>query len=247
MKTYGLLGKELSHSFSKQYFSDKFERGNIDAVYEKFSLKGISLFPQFLTEHPEICGLSVTIPYKKSVIYFLDELDSEAEAVGAVNVVKFEKRNQYTYLKGYNTDIYGFEHSLKPLLRTDVSNALILGTGGASLAVAYVLRKLGIAYTFVSRNPSEGMFNYSEITKEICEDVQLIINASPVGTSGTLYQPESLFPTAFITKNHICYDLVYNPEKTHFLQEAEQKGAVIKNGHEMLVLQAEKAWEIWNS
>lgn len=243
MNTYGLLGKELSHSFSKHYFSEKFEKQRIDAVYENFALRGISAFPQFLKEHPEICGLNVTIPYKKSIIYFIDELDAEAEAVGAVNVVKF----QGDTLKGYNTDIYGFEQSLKPLLHPDVANALILGTGGASLAVAYVLKKLGIAFRFVSRTPAEDMYSYSQITNDICNQNQLIINASPVGTAGTAYQNEVLFPTTLITPNHICYDLVYNPEKTRFLQEAEKNGAIIKNGYEMLLLQAEKAWEIWNS
>ena len=246
MRTYGLLGKELSHSFSKQHFTQKFEKENIDAVYENFSLRGISIFPQFIENHQEIDGLSVTIPYKRSVIYFIDELDSEAEAIGAVNVVKIYKDSDRIRLKGYNTDVYGFETSLRPLLRSDISKALVLGAGGAALAVAFVLKKLGIDYTFVSRNPQEGMINYSELTKETVSQNKLIINASPLGTAGERYENDLLFPTQLLSEHHVCYDLVYNPEKTRFLAEAEQQSAVIKNGYEMLVLQAERAWAIWN-
>ncbi len=246
MKTYGLIGYPLSHSFSQQYFSRKFAEEKIDARYLLFPIPTITDFNQLLDHHPYIAGLNVTIPYKEQIIPYLDELDDTAREVGAVNVIKVLWNGKKPFLKGYNSDVYGFEQSLLPLLEQYHQRALILGTGGASKAVAFVLKKLKIPYSFVSRTPKQSNeIAYSDLTKETIHTHAIIINTSPIGM---FPYPDNCpdIPYEFLTPNHLIYDLIYNPEMTLFLQNAEEYGARVKNGIEMLFLQARKAWEIWN-
>jgi len=242
MRQYGLIGYPLEHSFSKGYFSDKFQREQItDCHYENFQLESVDSLPFLLDEHPEIVGLNVTIPYKQEVMAFLDELDEEAETIGAVNTVKVANGK----LKGYNTDVYGFMKSLEPLLPALSLKALILGTGGASKAVAFGLKKLNIPFQFVSRKSSENAVTYNQLSVKQTSMHKLIINTTPLGMFPHLDTCPDI-PYNAIGGEHILYDLVYNPETTLFLQKGTERGAAIKNGLEMLHLQAEKAWEIWN-
>jgi shikimate dehydrogenase len=246
MKTYGLIGYPLSHSFSQKYFTQKFADEKADARYLLFSIPSIEDFDDLLRHHPYIAGLNVTIPYKEKIIPFLHELDSSAADVGAVNVIKVTWNGSTPHLKGYNSDTYGFMQSLMPLLQPSHQRGLILGTGGASKAVAYVLNKLNIPCTFVSRQPHRlNDIHYSEVDKQVIQSHTIIVNTSPVG----MYPyPDNCpdIPYEFITPEHIVYDLIYNPELTLFLSNAEKRGAVVKNGIEMLFLQARRAWEIWN-
>ena len=240
---YGLLGKNISYSFSKNYFTKKFEDSNsVDCSYENFDIQDIQELPDIIKNNPNLKGLNVTIPYKETVIPFLDELSKKAAKMGAVNTIKFTKNGK---LKGYNTDYYGFQKSLKPLLESHHKKALILGTGGASKAVAFALEELGILYTFVSREATKNTIDYSRINATTFDNYQIIINCTPLGTSpNTDACPD--IPYEYFTAKHIAFDLIYNPSETLFLQKAKQKGAVTKNGMEMLVFQAEKAWKIWN-
>lgn len=239
MKTYGLLGYPLKNSFSADYFNAKFNTLGIDARYFNYPLEQISELEQVLNAHPDLAGLNVTIPYKEAVIPFLDELSETASKIAAVNTIQF-KNNK---LIGHNTDVFGFERSLLPLLKPWHQNALVLGTGGASKAVIYVLGRLGITHTVVSRNEEAGIL-YEELDKAMIRSHQVIINCTPLG----MFPEVDLFPAIpyqFITDLHIAYDLIYLPEETKFLSFARQHGAVTKNGLQMLELQAEKAWEIW--
>ena len=243
MKKLGLIGRPLKHSFSKNYFSKKFENENINGYeYELYPLSDISQIVNLIGTHPELVGLNVTIPYKRKVVKFLDDWSGEAKAVGAVNTIKFEKGG----LIGYNTDVYGFEISLFKFLNKKKPSALVLGTGGASQAIQYVLKKNGIRYKLVSRSPLKGDLTYKQITAEQIAKYELIINTTPLGTFPNNDQYPQI-PYEYLTNNHFLYDLVYNPEKTLFLQRGEENGAKIKNGLEMLELQAEKSWEIWKS
>ncbi len=243
MKKLGLIGQDLSYSFSKNYFSKKFKKENIDGYeYELYPLDDISQLIKLIGTHTELVGLNVTIPYKRKIIKFLDDWSEEAKSVGAVNTIKFENGD----LIGYNTDVYGFEISLINFLKNKKPSALVLGTGGASRAIKYVLKKNGIQYKLVSRNPLKGDLIYEQITTELIFNHKLIINTTPLGTSPNMEQCPQI-PYENLTNNHFLYDLVYNPEKSLFLQRGEKKGANIKNGLEMLELQAEKAWEIWKS
>lgn len=244
---FGLIGYPLSHSFSKSYFTEKFEwMKRTDHRYELFPLASIAEFPTLLKQQVDLKGINVTIPYKQAVLPFLDELDSEAASIGAVNVIQI-KNGQ---LKGYNSDIYGFELSLRGLLAKSNTaahslKALVLGTGGASLAICYVLKKLNIDFSLVSRSPSAHQLSYEQLSPELLKAHRLVVNCTPVGT----FPKQDNFPALpyeAITKNHFFYDLVYNPKETLFLQKAKQKGAIVSNGLIMLHLQAEKAWEIWN-
>ncbi len=243
---YGLIGASLSHSFSKNYFTDKFKKMQLPLAYELIELKSIKELKNNLDRFPALAGFNVTIPYKQAIITFLDELDKSALAVNAVNTVKINKGK----LKGYNTDIIGFEQSLLNLLKAndlqtkEIEQALILGTGGASNAVVAVLKKLGINYTKVSRTPDGEQIPYSDLNKESIQKYKLIVNTTPLGTFPELSKPD--LPYEHITKEHILFDLVYNPEKTVFLDLGLQKGAIIMNGLEMLHFQAEAAWKIWN-
>jgi len=244
MKQYGLIGYPLGHSFSKKYFTEKFENEHIDARYDLYELDDISKFTTII-ENPELNGLNVTIPYKEKVIPFLDELDDTAEKIGAVNVVKFIRLNNELKLKGYNSDTVGFEDELKPYLKSFHKNALILGTGGASKAINYVLHKLNIETTFVSRTISRGKLTYNELNQSIIETNLLIVNASPLGTFPNMDQCPNI-PYQYLTENHILFDLVYNPSETLFMKKGKEKGAFVINGEGMLTGQAKAAWKIWN-
>ncbi|ESU20537.1 shikimate dehydrogenase [Flavobacterium cauense R2A-7] len=242
-KKFGLLGKNISYSFSKKYFTEKFAKINFTHYsYKNFDVESIVQFPEILANTKNLKGLNVTIPYKEAVIPYLTKLSKNAKIIGAVNVIKIAKNGT---LKGYNSDFYGFKKALKPLLKKHHQRALILGTGGASKAVAYALRKLNIDYDFVSRNPSEYQLGYEELTKELFSEYQIIINTTPVGTFPNIDECPPLDYSLF-TENHIAFDLIYNPMETKFLRLAKEQGAKTKNGYDMLVFQAEKAWEIWN-
>ncbi len=210
--------------------------------YENFDLESIEEFPDMLRNNPGLVGLNVTIPYKEAIIPYLDELDVEAARIGAVNTIKIGAGG----LKGYNTDAYGFQKSLEPLLRGQHKKALILGTGGASKAVAHVFRSLSIAFRYVSRQPGPGQLSYESLGEDIMNSHAIIVNTTPLGTHPNISE-KPLVPYDLISPDHLLFDLIYNPEKTAFLQEGEKRGAQIKNGLRMLELQAEKAWEIWNS
>lgn len=242
-RLYGLIGKNISYSFSKKYFTDKFSLGNLeDCAYENFDLENIEEFPKIIAANPDLKGLNITIPYKESIIPYLNKLSLNAAQIGAVNVVRFTKKGK---LKGYNSDYYGFMKSLKPLLQPHHKKALILGTGGAAKAVSFALDQLGILYTFVTREEKEGMIDYDRINATTFDNHQIIINCTPIGTSPNTKEFPQI-PYNFFTDRHIAFDLIYNPAETQFLKKAKKKGAVTKNGYEMLVLQAEKAWKIWN-
>lgn len=247
MKKYGLIGYPLTHSFSKRYFTEKFESENIDSAYENFEIENIGKLPEIIRNNPELVGLNVTIPYKELVISFLDELNEPAREIGAVNTVKITRSGNRFHLKGFNTDTFGFETSLKPLLKDYHKKALILGTGGASKALKYVLGKLGIG--FISASIEELMENeirYDEIDEKMISERLLIINATPLGT----YPEIDTFPDIpyqFVTDKHLLFDLVYNPEVTQFMANGIKKGATVKNGYEMLLNQAIKSYEIWNT
>lgn len=243
-KLYGLIGKNINYSFSPKYFKNKFQTLELkNHKYKKFELENIDDFKTLLLDKMEnLKGLNVTIPYKETVIPFLDKLSKNAKFIGAVNTIKISKNGK---TKGYNTDYYGFKNSLKPLLKPHHKKALILGTGGASKAVAFALKKLKIEYDFVSRTPSEYQLNYTDLDQTIFNEYQIIINTTPLGTFPNVDEKPDLNYSLF-TDKHIAYDLVYNPEETSFLKNAHIYGASIKNGYEMLELQAEKAWKVWN-
>ena len=245
MRQFGLIGLPLAQSFSKKYFTAKFENEKIDAVYDLLELQDISELSALLM-NDELYGLNVTIPYKEKVIPFLDELDKTAADIGAVNVIKFIRDKGTLRLKGYNSDVIGFETSLCPFLKSYHKKALILGTGGASKAIDYVLRTLGIETTFVSRTPKPGILTYSQLSKEILSDNLLIINASPVGMYPHISECPAI-PYQFLTPNHLLFDVVYNPYETLFLNRGKEMGAFGLNGENMLVGQAIAAWEIWNN
>ena len=241
MKTFGLIGKNISYSFSRTYFIEKFKKENIDAKYYNFDLEEINQFRDVIKEMPDLGGLNVTIPYKQEIITFLDDLAPEAREIGAVNTIQI-KGNR---LIGYNTDYIGFSESIKPLLKSHHNKALILGTGGASKAIAYALKKLDIEYKFVSRSSGKGKLGYDDLSEEVIKDHNIIINTTPVGTFPDVEEyPE--FPVENLTKNHLVYDLIYNPEITQLLALAKKQGATVKNGLKMLELQADSAWNIWN-
>jgi len=246
MKTYGLIGFPLSHSFSKKYFTEKFTNEKIaNHQYELFPMEDIKSLADLLSENQSLRGLNVTIPHKVSVLPFLNEIEEAAEKIGAVNCICIKRFEGETYLKGFNTDAYGFQKSLEPLLTDHHRKALIFGDGGAAKAVKYVLEKLGIEYKIVVRKPVEGTILYSEITAEILKSHKLLINTTPLGMSPNT----DSFPDIDYTQlgaDHLAYDLVYNPLETAFLAKAAAQGAQIKNGLEMLYKQADKAWAIWN-
>lgn len=243
MKLFGLIGFPLTHSFSEKYFSDKFRKEEIEECkYELYPLENVEDVRFLFEVNKELKGLNVTIPYKESVIEYLDDLDDIAQKIGAVNCIKIDEIQRV----GYNTDYAGFRDSLKPLLKKHHTKALVLGTGGASKAVVYALNEMGIQTTLVSRKEGTTELTYQQLTKEIIAQHPIIINCTPVGMYPDIQLcPE--IPYEFITAQHILYDLIYNPGKTLFLEKGEKQGATIKNGLQMLELQAEYAWEIWNN
>ncbi len=241
MDKYGIIGNPLGHSFSKGFFTEKFAREGIDAEYLNFQIPEIGKLTEVLQENPELRGINVTLPYKTEVIPFLDELSDEAREIGAVNVVQI--RNGH--LKGFNSDIIGFTRSIQPLLKPHHRKALILGTGGASRAIRVGLTRLGLEWKYVSRTPREGMITYEDITAETLREYEVIVNCSPVGMFPKVDECPAI-PYEFLTQDHLLYDLVYNPENTLFMKKGALQGAVVKNGLEMLHLQAIASWEFWN-
>lgn len=243
IKQFGLIGYPLGHSFSKKYFEEKFANENLqDCVFDLFPIKEVGGYKNLIEGHQNLVGLAVTIPYKETVMPFLDNVSDVAKEIGAVNCITCKKEKT----TGYNTDVIGFEKSLLPLLQTQYTKALILGTGGASKAVQYVLKNLGISFLLVSRTRTDNSISYEDISEERMQSHLLIINTTPLGM-----QPnEDTFPNIpyeYLTSQHLLYDLIYKPEKTVFLQKGEEQGCVIKNGFEMLVLQAEENWKIWTA
>ena len=242
MAQFGLIGRNISYSFSRGYFNTKFENEGLEHNYVNFDIQEISEFEEILDKNPDVHGFNVTIPYKQAIIPFLDELDKKAKTIGAVNVVK---RYPSGFLKGFNTDYFGFKKSLQPHLKPFHTNALILGTGGASKAVAFALQELNIAFDFVSRSDQPTVkFMYSDLTDKIIASYSIIINCTPIGTHPNVNDCPDI-PFDGIGENHILYDLIYNPPATKFLIVGELKGATTLNGQQMLELQAEKAWKIW--
>lgn len=245
MTVFGIIGYPLTHSFSRQYFTSKIEREQVaDEVFEEFPLATIEAFPQLLTHNPSLKGLAVTIPYKEKVLPYISVLSSEVKQIGAANCITINGNT----LTAYNTDIIGFEKSFVPLLNSSHSKALVLGTGGASKAVQYVLKKLGIEFLLVSRqeNTLQNTITYDSLDAEKLKTHTVVINCTPLGM---LPNDETAphIPYHLLTPRHYLYDLVYQPQKTLFLQKGERQGAVIKNGYEMLLVQAEENWRIWHS
>ncbi len=243
MHKFGLIGKDISYSFSKTYFADKFQKEGIkDVSYENFDLRTIKDFEDIFTNNPGIAGLNVTIPYKEVVIPYLDKLSRKAKAIGAVNTIKITKKGN---LKGYNTDCYGFKNSIKPFLKSYHKKALILGTGGASKAIAFTLNELNLDYKYISRTKTNDNLTYDELDESIIKQYHIIINCSPVGTHPNVDEYPKI-PYEALTNKHLLFDLIYNPSETLFLRQGKKQGAKTCNGLKMLELQAEKAWEIWN-
>lgn len=253
MRLFGLIGYPLTHSFSKKYFTEKFSKEKIEAAYELFPLKAITEIKDLLESQPQLSGLNVTIPHKETIIPYLYELDATAKSVGAVNCIKIENifnsglKTQNLRLKGYNTDVFGFKQSIKPFLESHHEKALILGTGGGSKAVEYVLKEIGIECFFVSREKSDkpNYLTYEEVNEHVINACKLIVNATPLG----MYPNGNTFPNIpyeHLSSGHFLYDLVYNPEETEFLKQGKAQDSKTMNGLSMLHLQAEKAWEIWN-
>lgn len=245
MNTYGLIGYPLSHSFSKKYFSEKFEKEGIrECEYLNFEIPSIEDITKVLSKHKgELRGFNITIPYKQAIFPYLDAIDTRAERIGAVNVVKLSGGK----LKGYNSDYYGFKTDLEQFVKNfENKKALILGTGGASKAVKVALEDLDVPFLYVSRKAKEGIVSYEDITPEVLASHQIVINTTPLGMSPKVDACPDL-PYEALTKEHFLYDLVYNPEKTLFMNKGLEKGSNVKNGLNMLHLQAEKAWEIWKN
>ncbi|MBS1763727.1 MAG: shikimate dehydrogenase [Bacteroidetes bacterium] len=242
MRLFGLIGYPLSHSFSKKFFTDKFSQEKIsDCSYENFELNAIELFPDLISHYQNICGLNVTIPYKTAIIPYLTQLDKVAAETGAVNTIKFQK----SITIGCNTDVIGFRQSIELYVKNNKPQALVLGTGGSAKAVTYVLRQLDVPFQMVSRTMNSGVLHYSQLTKEIILSHQLIINCTPSGRYPEIHSSPPI-PYSYLTKNHLLYDLNYNPSQTLFLAEGLKRDAQTKNGMEMLIKQAEASWQIWN-
>lgn len=245
-KLYGLIGFPLGHSFSRDFFNQKFVSEKIDAHYANFEIASIDKLTEVLATYPNLAGFNVTIPYKLQIIDFLDALDPEAKAIGAVNVVKvFHQPDGSISLKGYNSDCIGFGDSIAPMLKgRQVSKALVLGTGGAARAVCFAFKKLGIEPVMVSRTKNPGMLTYGELTPESMADYKVVVNTTPLGMYPNVDTCPDI-PYEGLTSEHICYDLLYNPNTTLFMQRAAEHGATTKNGLEMLLLQAFVSWNIW--
>lgn len=242
MRLFGLIGYPLSHSFSKKYFTEKFERERrTDCLYENFPIPAIDDLRKILAI-PGLSGLNVTIPYKEQVIPFLHQASAVVKKIKACNCIKIKDGQLY----GHNTDVTGFENSLRDKLNPNAHRrALILGTGGSSKAVKFVLNKMGIEFQVVSRKPAAGSLSYEQVTQEIIHEYKLIINTTPLGMFPNVVEAPPL-PYQFITSGHFLFDLIYNPEKTLFLKKGEEQGALIQNGYQMLIYQAEESWKIWN-
>ena len=246
MDKYGLIGYPLGHSFSIRYFNQKFKDEDIDAVYENFEIPSIDLLPEVLDSNPNLKGLNVTIPYKQKVIPYLDSISPEARAIGAVNVIKVVHNGKNIKLKGYNSDVIGFTQSIEPMLEPRFhKKALILGTGGASKAIDYGLKSLGLETVFVSRYERPGTIQYDKITPEVVQEYNVIVNCTPLGMYPKTEECPQL-PYEAMDSRTILYDLIYNPDETMFMKRGAERGANVKNGLEMLLLQAFASWEFWH-
>lgn len=245
MDKYGLIGYPLGHSFSIGYHNQRFADEGINAKYLNFEIPSIDDLPAVLSQNPELKGLNVTIPYKEKVIPFLDYVSPEARAIGAVNVIRVEHQGKKITLKGYNSDVIGFTQSIEPLLENYHKKALVLGTGGASKAISYGLKSLGLETVYVSRYERPGTIQYGSITPEVVEEYNVIINCTPLGMFPKTEECPSL-PYEAMNERNILYDLIYNPDETLFMRKGAQQGATVKNGLEMLLLQAFASWEFWN-
>lgn len=246
MKKFGIIGYPLGHSFSPGYFNEKFENEGIDAHYDKYELPVITDLQAVIDYTPDLCGFNVTIPYKEKVMSYLDSVSPEARAIGAVNVVKVSRKDgNKPYLEGYNSDVIGFMRSIQPLLDNHHKKALILGTGGASKAVNYGLHQFGIETVLVSRSQKDKTIQYQQITPEMLAEYTVIVNCTPCGMAPHFNKCPDI-PYEALSKQHLLYDLIYNPDETLFLKKGKAQGALTKNGLEMLLLQAEAGWEIWN-
>lgn len=245
MDKYGLIGYPLGHSFSISYFNEKFQNENIDAKYENYEIPSIGALPEILDSNPNLKGLNVTIPYKEKVISYLDSISPEARAIGAVNVIRITRKNGKIILKGFNSDVIGFTKSIEPMLEKFHKKALILGTGGASKAINYGLKSLGLETVFVSRYERPGTTQYDKITPDVIKEYNVIVNCTPVGMYPHADECPNL-PYDAMDNRTILYDLIYNPDETLFMKKGEEHGATTKNGLEMLLLQAFASWEFWN-
>ena len=245
MKKFGIIGYPLGHSFSPGYFNEKFQNEGIDAIYEKYELPVITDLQAIIDYTQDLCGFNVTIPYKEKVMSYLDVISPEARAIGAVNVVKVTNKDGKKHLEGYNSDLIGFTRSIQPLLEAHHKKALVLRTGGASKAVMYGLHKLGIETMLVSRYQKNNTIQYEQIDEEVMKEYTVIVNCTPCGMAPHFDECPAI-PYCHITPKHLLFDLIYNPDETLFLKNGREQGAVTKNGLEMLLLQAEGAWEIWN-
>lgn len=246
MDRYGLVGYPLGHSFSRRFFTEKFANEGIDAVYENYELPDVSMIRKTIDETPELRGVNVTIPHKQAVIPLLNRLSEQAQEIGAVNVIRIlRKPTGEVELEGHNSDVIGFTNSIKPLLSPKHHKALVLGTGGASHAVCFGLTRLGIEWTYVSRRRQPGILSYEDVTPEVIHSVDIIVNCTPVGMHPHVDEAPPL-PYEALSPKHLLYDLIYNPSETLFLKRGAEQGATVKNGLEMLHLQAIASWEIWN-
>lgn len=244
MDKYGLIGYPLGHSFSVSYFNEKFENEGIDAVYTNYEISSIEGLPEVLDRNPELKGLNVTIPYKEKVMKYLDEISPEAEAIGAVNVIRITHKGDKLYLKGFNSDVIGFTQSIEPLLEPSQKKALILGTGGAAKAINFGLKSLSMETLFVSRTQKAGQLTYDEVTPDIVKEYNVIVNCTPVGMYPHADECPQL-PYEAMDAHTLLYDLIYNPDETLFLKRGKRYGATVKNGLEMLLLQAFASWKFW--
>lgn len=244
-RIFGLIGFPLTHSFSQNFFNQKFEAENISAQYLNFEIPDIGDLMEVVAEYPALSGLNVTIPYKEQVLPYLDEIDGDAKKIGAVNVIKFIRKKGSLKFKGYNSDVIGFSDSIKPLLNPARNKALILGTGGAAKAVRQGLINLGVEPTYVSRTAREGVITYADLTPEVMAEHKVIVNTTPLGMYPHIDECPDI-PYQELTPQHLCYDLLYNPDVTLFMKRSREYGAQIKNGLEMLLLQAFVSWNIWN-
>lgn len=241
MDKYGIIGYPLGHSFSRTFFSEKFQREHIDAEYVNFEVPSADALTDIVRLNPNLRGLNVTLPHKEAVIPLLDELSDEAREIGAVNVIRVRDGR----LKGFNSDIIGFMDSIRPLLQPWHKRALVLGTGGASRAIRVGLERLGLSWTYVSRTPAQGRLTYADLTPQVMQDYQVVVNCSPVGMYPRVDACPDI-PYHLLTSQHLLYDLVYNPLETLFLRRGAEQGATVKNGLEMLHRQAVASWEFWN-
>lgn len=242
--TYALIGFPVGHSFSARYFNDRFEKEGLEDYYKAIEVGEISALPDILAEYPNLKGMNVTSPWKERILEFLTFVSKDAQSIRAVNTVKVLRDSGGMMLYGFNTDVYGFQTSLQRIMRPDIKKGLVFGSGGASRAVGSALKNLGIDYELVSRTRGAGK-SYDELTPDIIRNNHLLINATPLGMGKHIGECPDI-PYEGITERHICYDLIYNPEETEFLKRSRVRGAEVKNGLEMLHLQADKAWEIWN-